>query len=590
MVSDLTLESLVQIKGTVRARPESEIRDNGRSNKVEVAIEYIEILNKAYPQLPLNPSNEKSLPNERTRLLNRHLDLRRSEMQYRLKQRSKITHKIREYLQESGFVDIETPLLFKSTPEGAREFIVPTRVSPGLCYALPQSPQQFKQMLMAAGYDRYYQIARCFRDEDLRADRQPEFTQVDIEMSFISKDDIQMLIEGMMRGVLKVAKGLDISQDPFPTMTYNEAINTYGSDKPDTRYGLCIQEIKDLSTDKVRVEALHIPDSADVVSGADIKKIQEMCRSGPAYGESIVTTIHKYLENRGDARPTLTGTSKVSLLKKVASSTCGEFSGADPATILKKVIPGIKDNDVVIISERLRDSGGLVLGNTTLGRIRLYLANVLREAGRLDINANAYEFLWVHDFPLFTREVVDAEQSNGGKPAELEQPEDPREKQVKLSESWASTHHPFTAPTTSNINEIVNDPKKAVGKHYDLVLNGVELGGGSIRIHNPQIQKTIFNDILKLEPHVQSRFDHLISALGHGCPPHGGIALGLDRLVSIVCNTPSVRDVIAFPKSVNGFDIFNHAPALVPDAELKQYGLRVVGPESPDMSDSQLKN
>ncbi|KAJ1846927.1 aspartate--tRNA ligase msd1, partial [Coemansia sp. RSA 2703] len=398
----------------------------------------------------------------------------------------------------------------------------------------------FKQMLMAAGFDRYYQIARCFRDEDLRADRQPEFTQVDVEMSFIKKEDIQGVMERMIQHIWKTIKNVEIPV-PFPRMSFAEATSRYGSDKPDTRFGLEIDQLPEIALDQHTVaEVLVIPNGANIFSTKEIAPFVDLIRNSQSNGESKLTTVHKVNENGAS------GISKASLLSRYIAHSQETHQNQKQ---LDEIFSSVSANpgDLMFVSER---SVYVTPANTTLGRIRTLAAKLLQEKGQLVIPANKYCFLWIEDFPLFMREVDDA---NG-----------------RLS----ATHHPFTAPVETDLPLLYGSPEKVHGQHYDMVLNGVELGGGSIRVHDPAVQTYIFENILKLTPDVKASFDHLVTALGHGCPPHGGIALGLDRLVAILTDSPSLRDVIAFPKSANGRDLFMHSPSMATAAQLSEYGLK----------------
>ncbi|KAJ2327223.1 aspartate--tRNA ligase msd1, partial [Coemansia sp. RSA 2681] len=407
----------------------------------------------------------------------------------------------------------------------------------------------FKQMLMAAGFDRYYQIARCFRDEDLRADRQPEFTQVDLEMSFVTKEDVQDVVERLIRHVWKAVKQIDIPI-PFTRLSFAEATRRYGSDKPDTRFGLEITQMPDLAADEHTVaEALVIPGGADLFAAKELAPFIDLIGSSQKNTESKLTTIHKVNEQGA------TGLSKASLLSRWLSGSNPDMEQQQRQTKLAALLDSIsaKPGDLLFVNER---SVYVTPANTTLGRVRSLAAKALQEKGAMTIPSDKYNFLWIEDFPLFTRECDDA---NG-----------------KLS----ATHHPFTAPVPSDLPLLYSDPAKVHGQHYDIVLNGVELGGGSIRVHDPTVQGYIFREILQLSPRVQDSFSHLLTALGHGCPPHGGIALGLDRLVAILTDSASLRDVIAFPKSANGRDVFMRAPAAATKEQLAEYGICVASPAS----------
>ncbi|KAJ2898026.1 aspartate--tRNA ligase msd1 [Coemansia aciculifera] len=416
---------------------------------------------------------------------------------------------------------------------------------------LPFSPyiksQLFKQMLMAAGFDRYYQIARCFRDEDLRADRQPEFTQVDLEMAFVTKEDIQGVVERLIQRVWRTVKQVDIPI-PFARLSFSEATRKYGSDKPDTRFGLEIAQMPDLAADEHTIaEALVIPGGADLFSTKDLAPFTGIIGISQKNNESRLTTIHKVGEQGA------TGLSKASLLSRWLSREDLDMEQRQTQLVSLLDSMSAKSGDLLFVSER---SAYVTPANTTLGRIRSLAAKALQDKGALSIPSDSYNFLWVEEFPLFTRECDDM--------------------QGRLS----ATHHPFTAPVESDLALLYTDPAKARGEHYDIVLNGVELGGGSIRVHDPKMQSYIFKGILKLSPRVQDSFSHLLTALGHGCPPHGGIALGLDRLVAILTDSASLRDVIAFPKSANGRDLFMRAPAQVTKEQLAEYGVGVISGQS----------
>ncbi|KAJ1724994.1 aspartate--tRNA ligase msd1 [Coemansia erecta] len=527
LLEQLNTDSLIEVAGTVVRRPEEMIKGSTQAGEIELLV-------------------DKVKPGEETRLAHRYLDLRRPELQNNIRVRSKTSMAIRQFMDDNGFVDIETPMLFKSTPEGAREFLVPTRVGAGHCYALPQSPQQFKQMLMAAGFDRYYQIARCFRDEDLRADRQPEFTQVDVEMSFIKKEDIQGVMERMVQHVWRTIKSVEITV-PFPRMSFAEATSRYGSDKPDTRFDLEITQVPEIALDQHTVaEVLVIPNGANIFSTKEMAPFVDLIRNSQSNNESRLTTVHKINETGAS------GVSKASLLSRyLVHNQDTQQQQQQQQNQLKEILNSVSANpgDLMFVSER---SVYVTPANTTLGRVRTLVSKLLQEKGQLDIPKDKYCFMWVEDFPLFTREVDDA---NG-----------------RLS----ATHHPFTAPVEKDLPLLYKSPEKVHGQHYDLVLNGVELGGGSIRVHDPAVQTYIFESILKLAPVIKASFDHLVTALGHGCPPHGGIALGLDRLVAILTESPSLRDVIAFPKSANGRDLFMHSPSVAAAVQLSEYGLKVL--------------
>ena len=434
-------------------------------------------------------------------------------------------------MEEQGFLEIETPTLFKSTPEGAREFIVPSRVHPGQFYALPQSPQQFKQILMVAGVERYFQLARCYRDEDLRADRQPEFTQVDIEMSFIEREDLYALIEGLLKRVWKTARGQDLPT-PFKRISFEEALNRYGIDKPDTRFGL---ELVDF-TGEFRGSSFKVFSGA-VANGGVVKALNAKGLAGATQGQ--IETMTEYAKSLGAK-----GLAFIKVENGEWKSPIVKFfSEAEKAALKTRL--AVEEGDLILFA-----ADQWLNACEILGKIRLYCAEVLKSQGKLTVPADRFDFLWVVDFPLLS---FDKEQNR-----------------------WYSSHHPFTAPVADDIPLLKSDPKKVRGQHYDVVVNGVELGGGSIRIHQPDLQKMIFEEILAIPPEeTKLRFGYLLEAFRFGAPPHGGIALGFDRLMAILCGTPNIRDVIAFPKTAKGTCLMTDSPASVGARQLRDLHIEV---------------
>ncbi|RCI05740.1 aspartyl-tRNA synthetase 2, mitochondrial [Rhizopus stolonifer] len=507
-IQSLSAESVVCVEGIVKKRPEGMSNKKQATGDIEVEIVQLYCLNPSSPSLPFWP-NQAQLPNEEVRLRYRYLDLRRQELQHNLRIRSLTANTVRNYLTEHGFTEIETPTLFKSTPEGAREFIVPTRKR-GAFYALPQSPQQHKQMLMAAGFDRYFQIARCFRDEDLRADRQPEFTQIDLEMSFCKMKDVQGIIEGMVTTIW----------------------DKYGSDKPDVRFDMKINDIGSFMQDTVNNEAMDcmVVKKGAAITGGELKAMQKILDLTDDKNFNFI----KINENNMGSWP-----SKCSTLRH--SKHIGSIESHLNTTL------DIQQGDLVVVYKRPNYLYG---GNTIMGRVRLHLSSLMQEKKLLQLDQEKYKFLWVESFPLFT----------------------PDEEGIR---TWQATHHPFTAPFDQDIPLLATEPAKVRGQHYDLVLNGMEIGGGSIRIHSPVMQTFILEKVLELQKHEYNRFDHLIDALGGGCPPHGGIALGFDRLMAILCESSSIRDVIAFPKAAGGKDFVVNSPSEVTEAQLNEYGLQL---------------
>jgi aspartyl-tRNA synthetase len=522
----LRSECVVSVTGKVRRRPEGTNNPKITTGEVEVMVQSLEVLNQA-EVLPFQVDDPESASkvNEELRLKYRYLDLRRPEMIRNLRLRSKVAMATRAFMDEEGFLEVETPTLFKSTPEGAREFIVPCRNNPGLFYALPQSPQQFKQILMVAGVEKYFQLARCYRDEDLRADRQPEFTQVDIEMSFITREDIYRVIEGLLKRVWKTALNVDIPT-PFKRITFQEALNRYGIDKPDTRFGMELQDF----TEEFRQSTFKVF-SGTVGNGGVVKAMNAKGLACATQGQiEAMTETAKSFGAKGLAFIKVENGEWKSPIVKF-------FGDAEKAALSAKL--GIEEGDLVLFA-----ADQWLNACEILGKIRLYCADVLKAQGKLVIPADRFDFLWVVDFPLMS---FDKEQNR-----------------------WYSSHHPFTAPVAEDIPLLKQDPKKVRGQHYDVVVNGVELGGGSIRIHQPAVQKTIFEEILQIPPEmVKARFGYMLEAFRYGAPPHGGIALGFDRMVAILCGTSSIRDVIAFPKTAKGTCLMTDSPGGVEPKQLR---------------------
>jgi aspartyl-tRNA synthetase len=523
--ASLRSECVVRITGKVRARPDGTNNPKIPTGEVEVMVTALELLNYAEVlPFPVDDPEVASKVNEELRLKYRYLDLRRPEMARNLRVRSKAATATRMFMDEQGFLEVETPLLFKSTPEGAREFLVPNRREPGTFYALPQSPQQFKQILMVGGVERYYQIARCFRDEDQRADRQLEFSQIDIEMSFIEREDIYALVEGLLKRIWKTTLNLDVPT-PFKRLTFQEAINRYGIDKPDTRFGM---ELVDF-TEEFRGSKFKIFAGAVANQGV-IKAINAKGLAGVTQGQ--MDTMTEYAKSFG---------AKGLAFIKVEdgewkSPIVRFFSDAEKAALTSKL--AIAEGDLILFA-----ADQWLTACEILGKIRLYCADVLKGQGKLTIPADRFDFLWVIDFPLLS---FDKEQNR-----------------------WYSSHHPFTAPVAEDVPMLKTDPKKVRGQHYDIVVNGVELGGGSIRIHQPDLQKTVFEEVLQISPdETKLRFGYLLEAFRYGAPPHGGIALGFDRLIAILCGTPSIRDVIAFPKTAKGTCLMTDSPSPISPRQL----------------------
>ena len=525
-------ESVIEVVGRVQVRPAGTENTKIPTGQVEVLVKACTVLNHAAVlPFPVDDPEIANKVNEELRLQYRYLDLRRPEMIRNLRTRSKVAIATRSYMDEQGFLEVETPTLFKSTPEGAREFLVPNRREPGTFYALPQSPQQFKQILMVGGIERYFQLARCYRDEDLRADRQPEFTQVDIEMSFIDREDIYSLIEGLLKRVWKTALGMDIPT-PFPRISFEEALNRWGIDKPDTRFGM---ELVDF-TEEFRSSTFKVFAGA-IANGGVVKALNARGLAGATQGQ--IETMTEYAKSFGAK-----GLAFIKVENGEWKSPIVKFfTEAEKAALTSKL--AIQEGDLILFA-----ADQWLTACEILGKIRLYCAEVLRGQGKLVFPADQFNFLWVIEFPLlgFDREM----------------------------NRWYSSHHPFTAPVAEDIPLLKTDPKKVRGQHYDIVVNGVELGGGSIRIHQPDVQKTVFEEILAIPPEeTQLRFGYMLEAFKYGAPPHGGIALGFDRLIAILCGCHSIRDVIAFPKTAKGVDLMTSSPATVTPRQLRDLYLEV---------------
>jgi len=528
----LHAESVIEITGKVRVRPAGTNNDKIPTGQVEVLVKELRVLNHAAVlPFPVDDPEVANKVNEELRLQYRYLDLRRPEMTRNLRLRSKVATATRVFMEEQGFLEVETPTLFKSTPEGAREFLVPNRREPGTFYALPQSPQQFKQILMCAGVERYFQLARCYRDEDLRADRQPEFTQVDIEMSFIEREDIYALIEGLLKRVWKTALDIDIPT-PFKRISFEEALNRYGIDKPDTRFGM---ELVDFTED-FKASTFKVFSGA-VANGGVVKAMNAKGMAGATQGQ--IETMTEYAKSFGAK-----GLAYIKVENGDWKSPIVKFFSEAEKTALKQKL-AIEEGDLILFA-----ADQWLNACEILGKIRLYCADVLKAQGKLVIPADQFNFLWVIEFPLlgFDREL----------------------------NRWYSSHHPFTAPVADDIPLLKSDPKKVRGQHYDIVVNGVELGGGSIRIHQPDVQKTIFEELLQIPPdETKLRFGYMLEAFQFGAPPHGGIALGFDRLIAILCGTSSIRDVIAFPKTAKGVCLMTDSPSSVTPRQLRDLHIEV---------------
>lgn len=526
----LKTESVIEVTGKVSPRPDETVNKSLPTGEIEVVAEKLTVHNVSLP-LPFPLDDEKTdKVNEELRLKYRYLDLRRPKSLRNLRTRSIAGKAARDYLHAQGFTEVELPTLFKSTPEGAREFLVPSRTNPGKFYSLAQSPQQYKQMLMVAGVEKYFSMARCYRDEDLRADRQLEFTQVDIEASFIDREDIYSLIEGIFKKVWKEALNVDIPT-PFPRMPYHEAMNRYGVDKPDTRFELELKDLTEVFKKSEFKVFASVANSGEVVKAFNAKGLADMTQGELKHLEDIAKTLGAkglaYIKSEN-------GEWKSPILKFLSEE--------EKAQIKEKL--QVEEGDCVFFAATDWDHACAILGRT-----RLEAAQLLVKRGKLTIPANQYNFLWVIEFPLM---VWDDE-----------------------AKGYVSAHHPFTAPVQEDAHLLDSDPKAVRGQHYDIVLNGMELGGGSIRIHQPELQEKVFKELLKIPAEiVNDRFGYMLEAFKYGAPPHGGIALGFDRMVAILSGTTSIRDVIAFPKTQRGHDLMVSSPSTATPEQLRDLHIK----------------
>jgi aspartyl-tRNA synthetase len=519
-------ESVIEVSGKVRLRPKDTENTKIETGLVEVMVDSMEVLNAAdVLPFPVDDPEVAAKVNEELRLQYRYLDLRRPEMVRNMRLRSRVATAARVFMEEQEFLEIETPTLFKSTPEGAREFLVPSRIHPGEFYALPQSPQQYKQILMVSGVERYFQLARCYRDEDLRADRQPEFTQIDIEASWIDREDIYSLIESLLTRIWKAAKGVDIPT-PFPRMNFEEAMDRFGSDKPDTRFGM---EIKDF-TEEFRASKFKVF-SGTVAKGGVVKAMNVKQLACVTQGQ--METMTDFAISHGAK-----GLAYIKVEDGQWKSPIVKFfSEEEKQALIDKL--AIEEGDLILFA-----ADQWLTACEILGLIRLYASEVLKKDGKLIIDPEAFNFLWVIEFPLL---AFDKEMNR-----------------------WYSSHHPFTAPVPEDVEYLTSDPKRVRGQHYDIVVNGVELGGGSIRIHQREVQQKVFKDVLQLDDEtIEGRFGYMLDAFRYGAPPHGGIALGFDRLIALLCGADSIRDVIAFPKTAKGTDLMAQSPSPVDARQLR---------------------
>ncbi|KPJ68069.1 MAG: aspartyl-tRNA synthetase [Coxiella sp. DG_40] len=520
-------EDVIKTKGRIRPRPKGTINQDLSSGKVEMECTNLEILSQSQT-LPIRIDKYQKL-SEELRLKYRYLDLRRSDMTQRIVFRAKAAQTIRSFLDKHGFIEIETPMLTRTTPEGARDYVVPSRIYSGLFYALPQSPQIFKQLLMIAGLDRYYQIVRCFRDEDSRADRQPEFTQLDVEMSFMNESEIQGLLEEMIRHLF--TELLDVTlPNPFPKLTYAEVISRYGSDKPDLRIPLQLVDVHDLvkesefriftetaSASDTRIVALRLPNGTELSR----KKIDDYTKFVSDYGLKGLVCIKVLDVNAG--------------MDGVQSSILKFLSPEIVKAILERV--GAQNNDMIFFAADRKD-----LVNEAMGALRIKLGK------EHNLVEGGWRPLWITDFPMFE----------------------------KTEQGWTFTHHPFTAPIETNPKKLIADPGKSLSRAYDMVINGHEIGSGSVRINNLELQQAVFNVLNIDKETAQTQFGHILTAFKYGCPPHGGVAFGFDRIIMLLTGCNSIRDVIAFPKTLTASCPLTDAPSELSNERLQELGIKII--------------
>lgn len=518
-------EYVVEVQGTVTKRDPETVNPKIKTGQVEVQVTNIKVINKSETP-PFSINEENVNVDENIRLKYRYLDLRRQELAQTFKMRHQITRSIRQYLDDEGFFDIETPVLTKSTPEGARDYLVPSRVHNGEFYALPQSPQLFKQLLMISGFDKYYQIVKCFRDEDLRADRQPEFTQVDIEMSFVDQEDVMQMGEEMLKKVVKEVKGVEIN-GAFPRMTYKEAMRRYGSDKPDTRFEMELIDVSQLGRD---MDFKVFKDTVE--NDGEIKAIVAK-GAAEQYTRKDMDALTEFVNIYGAK-----GLAWVKVVEDGLTGPIGRFFETENVETLL-TLTGAEAGDLVMF---VADKPNVVA--QSLGALRVKLA---KELGLID--ETKLNFLWVTDWPL------------------LEYDED--------AKRYVAAHHPFTSPKEADIAKLGTAPEEAEANAYDIVLNGYELGGGSIRIHDGELQEKMFEVLGFTKEQAQEQFGFLLDAFKYGAPPHGGIALGLDRLVMLLTNRTNLRDTIAFPKTASATCLLTNAPGEVSDKQLEELSLRI---------------
>ena len=522
----LSMEDVISVKGAVAARQENAVNKDLTTGEIEVSVTEIVVLNEAKP-MPFM-INDRESANEETRLTYRYLELRTEEMQKNMLLRHKTYQTVRNYLASQNFMEFETPILMRATPEGARDFLVPSRLHKGRFYALPQSPQQYKQILMVAGYDRYFQIVKCFRDEDFRADRQPEFTQIDVEMSFIDEEDIREVVEALVSAVFEDV--LDLSLElPFPVISYQEAMETYGTDSPDIRFGLPLVDFVGFAGDS-DFKALQSVETAKAIVVSNAK----------GYSRKVIDELNVFVKefSSQEKKTPLGGLAWMKCNDGDLSGGVSKFFGEELRQKIMESL-GMEEGDLLLVAGGERET---IL--TTMGALRLEIAK--RDGLTSD---DDFKPLWVRDYPLFGKD------EDTGK--------------------WTFLHHPFTSPALEDMGQFNSDPESAGSRAYDLVINGWEIAGGSIRNHDPAVQLKIFELLGISEKEAKDKFGFLLEGLTYGAPPHGGIAFGFDRFVMILAGAKQIRDVIAFPKTTSALSLMDGSPSEVPKEQLKELGMEI---------------